>query len=845
MARPSRRRVLTRLLSAPALAIALLLTCSTVQAQSDPTAAQNLRAEVLPGGGMALGWDAPAEDAESITGYEILRRRPDRGEDTLLSYVSDTGSGATSYTDLDAREPGEQCVYRVVALRGSSRSGRSNFARVALPELIAADPGPADLAPSNLAVRITADGAALSWDAPAADAATVTGYRILRSVGASALTVLAEDTGSDDTTHIDASATTPGETYAYQVLALRGAETSEGSNTVSVSAPQAPDVPRSTASTRTAASAPSNLTARFSEVRQTAFHPPHGGKTTLRWNAPAEDVSSVTGYQVLRGVAGAPLSIIEKTTGSTLTDYTDTWASRPGMTYSYQVKAVRGEELSDGSNEASVTIPQSCTDGGFNVSPVHVAVTGVPIVVASTTADYFVLFVRTDPESYREIPISVTLGEDGSTTLTDRLAALSAEHYRVEKYPVATPGDADSDCASDIDELADVGTLNPLNRSASVAIDDGAVAIPDRATFERLSFKGTVGLGPAHLNNLEFIKFFIYYQGTDRAGIYFQNTVTHRTHYKFRVAIGFDIHDSMKGAIIYHPNVVAPDGSLGVYWFEFAPWDAYPFEDIYFAYEALTASMPLLANNLAYYPMPENALPLYHREKAKYDASRVNVVLEEDIFPDVDFISLNQGTGFGLLRVMAPDERPNPRDIVIYEALPNDLPRVAGIITSVPQTPLSHVNLRALQDSIPNGFIRDALDDATIDSLIDSHVRYTVTGNGYTIRAATKAEVDAHYEASRPAAAQTPVRDLTVTEITALSEVEFGDWEAFGVKAANVAILGTLGFAAGTVPDGFAVPFYFYDEFMKANELDAMVTTMLAETPPRARAPGPRSPPRR
>ena len=227
--------------------------------------------------------------------------------------------------------------------------------------------------------------------------------------------------------------------------------------------------------------------------------------------------------------------------------------------------------------------------------------------------------------------------------------------------------------------------------------------------------------------------------------------------------------------------------------------------------------------------MPENALPLYHREKAKYDASRINVVLDEDIFPDTDFISLNQGTGFGLLRGMAPDERPNPRDIVIYEgAAQRPAPGRRNHHQRAPD-PLSHVNLRALQDGVPNGFIRDALDDTTIDSLIDSHVRYTVTRNGYTIRAATKTEVDAHYEASRPAAAQTPVRDLSVTAITALSDVEFGDWDAFGVKAANVAVLGTLGFAAGTVPDGFAVPFYFYDEFMKANELDAMVTTMLAD----------------
>ena len=103
----------------------MLLTSLTVQIQSDPTAAQHLRAELLAGGGGALSWDAPAEDAESITGYGIPRRRPDRGENTLLSYVGDTRSNATSYTDLDAREPGEQSVYRVVALRGASRSGRS------------------------------------------------------------------------------------------------------------------------------------------------------------------------------------------------------------------------------------------------------------------------------------------------------------------------------------------------------------------------------------------------------------------------------------------------------------------------------------------------------------------------------------------------------------------------------------------------------------------------------------------------------------------------------------------------------------------------------------------------
>ena len=66
------------------------------------------------------------------------------------------------------------------------------------------------------------------------------------------------------------------------------------------------------------------------------------------------------------------------------------------------------------------------------------------------------------------------------------------------------------------------------------------------------------------------------------------------------------------------------------------------------------------------------------------------------------------------MRALEPDDRPHPRNVVIYDALPNELPRVAGIITTVPQTPLSHVNLRAVQDGIPNAYIRDIRDDTAL-----------------------------------------------------------------------------------------------------------------------------------
>ena len=52
-----------------------------------------------------------------------------------------------------------------------------------------------------------------------------------------------------------------------------------------------------------------------------------------------------------------------------------------------------------------------------------------------------------------------------------------------------------------------------------------------------------------------------------------------------------------------------------------------------------------------------------------------------------------------------------------------------------------------------------------------------------------------------------------------MDEIGFADGKSVGVKAANVATLGAIGFADGVVPDGFAIPFYFYDSFHDAQRL--------------------------
>ena len=463
---------------------------------------------------------------------------------------------------------------------------------------------------------------------------------------------------------------------------------------------------------------------------------------------------------------------------------------------------------------------ETCPGGGYNPTPTAVEIQAVPIVVESTTSDYFVLYVQhdVDEDTSIEIPVLIEKGAADTTTLAENVEALPKERYRVEKYQIANPADIDGDCIDDMTELQNLGEKNPLNPAAAIALSDGAVAIPDRNTFETLAVSG------------RYVKFAVFGADTDRPHIYFINTKTHTYHGGFQqalTALGIEesrAGDRFNGLLTFHPELQSADGSPGLYsiWI----YRAEPFAVNNLIYTLFAANMPLLEDDFAFHLREQ--LQLAYRDTPLYEESRMHLLLDGDVAPEGDFVPINKAEGYGLLRSMDLEDSPNPRDVVIYEALPNELPRVAGIITTVAQTPLSHVNLRAVQDGVPNAFIRGALDKPDINALIGHYVQYTVTADGYTIRAATKAEIDNHYASSRPATAQTPQRDLSVTEITPLRWIGFDDWDAFGVKAANVAVLRALDFPEGTVPDGFAIPFYFYDEFMKHNGFYDDIREMLA-----------------
>ena len=444
--------------------------------------------------------------------------------------------------------------------------------------------------------------------------------------------------------------------------------------------------------------------------------------------------------------------------------------------------------------------------------------------------------------------------------LTEPLRAGRSGAYRVATHRRDAPADTDGDGIDDLAELArarkafraplNPGTVTALSGDETARPDAGALAIPDLATFQAISQDGWINAGEYDLEYVEHLNFIL---DTPGEQVYFANQNQLSLHLQLArwAGVGRSYHTFATAAnppseLAFYPHMKSPAGTAGT--FVWGSYDSYDLADVARFHALIAANMPFLDNNLVYVKkhLNKSSSAWFRKDKAKFEASRVPAMPAEDLIGNLVFAALNPAVGFGLLRVLGPGDRPTFRDVAVLRVLPNSMPPVAGVISLMPQTPLSHVNLRAVQDGVPNAWIDSALEDETIAPLLGRYVRFEVkageTPSGgnpdlsdprlratYTIREATETEVAAHHAARRPALAQVPSRDLTVTTYKDLDDIAFADADAFGVKAANIAAMRDFGFAEGTVPDGYALPLYFYDTFMTHNGFYDDVDALLAD----------------
>ncbi len=222
----------------------------------------------------------------------------------------------------------------------------------------------------------------------------------------------------------------------------------------------------------------------------------------------------------------------------------------------------------------------------------------------------------------------------------------------------------------------------------------------------------------------------------------------------------------------------------------------------------------------------------------------VKVVTTDELFADIDYQPLNLGETMGRLQfrtaAQVETEYLSFRDVAVLDAIPNDISVVAGIITGEFQTPLAHINVLSQNRGTPNMALRGAFDDATLRALDGKWVHLTVGPFEHSIVEVTQAQADAWWEEHRPDPLGVPAADLTVTDLRdaevmldfetypALEDAIDAIIPAYGGKASHFAGLPRIG-PDVPHPDAFAVPIFYYFQFMEQNGFDTQVTAMLAD----------------
>ncbi len=196
-------------------------------------------------------------------------------------------------------------------------------------------------------------------------------------------------------------------------------------------------------------------------------------------------------------------------------------------------------------------------------------------------------------------------------------------------------------------------------------------------------------------------------------------------------------------------------------------------------------------------------------------------VLQSDINENQEYLALNPGKAVGRIHIIDKLDDTveiGDNEIVVLKELPISLPPVRGIIVAKPSSPLSHINILAKGWNVPNVYIKDA-DKLFRDK--DTFVwQFDATLTDYKF---TQVDIDKLKTDFASPNQQVPPSNLAVTTLAGLREQRKRDSVIYGAKSANLGEMLHAKVPGIIVPDGFTVPFHWYEKFIKANGFDETI----------------------
>ncbi|MFN0140950.1 MAG: PEP/pyruvate-binding domain-containing protein [Pyrinomonadaceae bacterium] len=205
----------------------------------------------------------------------------------------------------------------------------------------------------------------------------------------------------------------------------------------------------------------------------------------------------------------------------------------------------------------------------------------------------------------------------------------------------------------------------------------------------------------------------------------------------------------------------------------------------------------------------------------------IDRVLQDELNRHQVYLALNTGKAVGRLHIIDKLDDTveiGDNEILVLKELPLTLPPVRGIIVARPSSPLSHVNILAKGWNIPNVYIKDA--DRLFREFDTFVFKLEANLTDYTFERATQDDIRTSFKSPDQ---QIPPSDLKTTKLAGLSEMRARDSVRYGAKAANLGEMMARRVAGVTIPDGFSIPYHWYDKFMRGHGFDKTIEQLMEE----------------
>ena len=361
-------------------------------------------------------------------------------------------------------------------------------------------------------------------------------------------------------------------------------------------------------------------------------------------------------------------------------------------------------------------------------------------------------------------------------------------------------------------------------KSAGTPSEASLSAIHSRAEFDSLAVVYDANTPYA----LPHVLFVIDRQNRNR--IYYIDTKRYKFHKDFVNGTYLSLE---RGQVFFENNYLKPNrrfilGTIAYqtpvrrWTFEFWEGDLIPPDQIKVTSDIINASF---FTPVAFKPNSSR------QEDASVSIAGLQRILQRDISKEQEYQALNVAKGLGRIHIIPKlDDHVEIgyNEILVLNEVPVQLPPVAGIITTKPSTPLSHINLLAKGWGIPNVYIKNAQE--LFKEYDGRWIEFDARHDNYSIKLANNNALDEYLKRLKDRLdVMKPRSDLSVKRLASLSEQHAASSIAYGAKSANLGELIHARLPGVTVPPGFTIPFFYYDRFLSENGLDKAIGEMIED----------------